>query len=151
MNCHTTTAKSEWRLTMTNNQLTRKQRAAVVRRQKITLAAGIAVLILVIIFVLAFKGCNSKKKNNDKTVPANTETTTDDNKTTTENNSENRKHISFTCILLYKILNLFFFTHQNCKVFNFIPFLPSVFLFTVSDQVYINSDNFIFLHIFFYR
>ena len=72
---------------MTNNQLTRKQRAAVVRRQKITLAAGIAVLILVIIFVLAFKGCNSKKKNNDKTVPANTETTTDDNKTTTENNS----------------------------------------------------------------
>ena len=56
MNCHTTTAKSEWRLTMTNNQLTRKQRAAVVRRQKITLAAGIAVLILVIIFVLAFKG-----------------------------------------------------------------------------------------------
>lgn len=91
MNCHTTTAKSEWRLTMTNNQLTRKQRAAVVRRQKITLAAGIAVLILVIIFVLAFKGCNSKKKNNDKTVPANTETTTDDNKTTTENNSENIK------------------------------------------------------------
>ena len=76
---------------MTNNQLTRKQRAAVVRRQKITLAAGIAVLILVIIFVLAFKGCNSKKKNNDKTVPANTETTTDDNKTTTENNSENIK------------------------------------------------------------
>lgn len=91
MNCHTTTAKSEWRLTMTNNQLTRKQRAAVIRRQKITLAAGIAVLILVIIFVLAFKGCNSKKKNNDKTVPANTETTTDDNKTTTENNSENIK------------------------------------------------------------
>lgn len=91
MNCHTTTAKSEWRLTMTNNQLTRKQRAAVVRRQKITLAAGIAVLILVIIFVLAFKGCNSKKKNNDKTVPANTETTTDDNKTATENNSENIK------------------------------------------------------------
>lgn len=76
---------------MTNNQLTRKQRAAVVRRQKITLAAGIAVLILVIIFVLAFKGCNSKKKNNDKTVPATTETTTDDNKTTTENNSENIK------------------------------------------------------------
>ena len=91
MNCHTTTAKSEWRLTMANNRLTRKQRAAVVRRQKITLAAGIAVLILVIIFVLAFKGCNSKKKNNDKTVPANTETTTDDNKTTTENNSENIK------------------------------------------------------------
>ena len=76
---------------MANNRLTRKQRAAVVRRQKITLAAGIAVLILVIIFVLAFKGCNSKKKNNDKTVPANTETTTDDNKTTTENNSENIK------------------------------------------------------------
>lgn len=91
MNCHTTTAKSEWRLTMANNRLTRKQRAAVVRRQKITLAAGIAVLILVIIFVLAFKGCNSKKKNNDKTVPANTETTTDDNKTATENNSENIK------------------------------------------------------------
>ena len=91
MNCHTTTAKSEWRLTMTNNQLTRKQRAAVVRRQKITLATGIAVLILVIIFILAFKGCNSKKKNNDKTVPANTETTTDDNKTATENNSENIK------------------------------------------------------------
>ena len=99
MNCHTTTAKSEWRLTMANNRLTRKQRAAVVRRQKITLAAGIAVLILVIIFVLAFKGCNSKKKNNDKTVPATTETTTkattetttDDNKTTTENNSENIK------------------------------------------------------------
>jgi len=91
MNCHTTTAKSEWRLTMVNNRLTRKQRAAVVRRQKITLAAGIAVLILVIIFILAFKGCNSKKKNNDKTVPANTETTTDDNKTTTENNSENIK------------------------------------------------------------
>jgi D-alanyl-D-alanine carboxypeptidase len=91
MNCHTTTAKSEWRLTMVNNRLTRKQRAAVVRRQKITLAAGIAVLILVIIFVLAFKGCNSKKKNNDKTVPANTETTTDDNKTATENNSENIK------------------------------------------------------------
>ena len=68
-----------------------KKRAAVVRRQKITLAAGIAVLILVIIFVLAFKGCNSKKKNNDKTVPANTETTTDDNKTATENNSENIK------------------------------------------------------------
>lgn len=62
MNCHTKTAKSEWRLTMTNNQLTRKQRAAVIRRQKITLAAGIAVLILVIIFVLAFKGCNSKKR-----------------------------------------------------------------------------------------
>lgn len=62
MNCHTTTAKSEWRLTMANNRLTRKQRAAVVRRQKITLAAGIAVLILVIIFVLAFKGCNSKKR-----------------------------------------------------------------------------------------
>lgn len=76
---------------MANNRLTRKQRAAVVRRQKITLAAGIAVLILVIIFVLAFKGCNSKKKNNDKTVPANTETTTDDNKTATENNSENIK------------------------------------------------------------
>lgn len=76
---------------MVNNRLTRKQRAAVVRRQKITLAAGIAVLILVIIFVLAFKGCNSKKKNNDKTVPANTETTTDDNKTATENNSENIK------------------------------------------------------------
>lgn len=84
---------------MANNRLTRKQRAAVVRRQKITLAAGIAVLILVIIFVLAFKGCNSKKKNNDKTVPATTETTTkattetttDDNKTTTENNSENIK------------------------------------------------------------
>ena len=76
---------------MVNNRLTRKQRAAVVRRQKITLAAGIAVLILVIIFILAFKGCNSKKKNNDKTVPANTETTTDDNKTTTENNSENIK------------------------------------------------------------
>lgn len=91
MNCHTTTAKSEWRLTMANNRLTRKQRAAVVRRQKITLAAGIAVLILVIIFVLAFKGCNSKKKNNDKTVPATTETTTDANKTTTENNSENIK------------------------------------------------------------
>lgn len=91
MNCHTTTAKSEWRLTMTNNRLTRKQRAAVVRRQKITLAAGIAVLILVIIFVLAFKGCNSKKKNNDKTVPATTETTTDANKTTTENNSEKIK------------------------------------------------------------
>lgn len=91
MNCHTKTAKSEWRLTMANNRLTRKQRAAVVRRQKITLAAGIAVLILVIIFVLAFKGCNSKKKNNDKTVPANTETTTDDNKTATENNSENIK------------------------------------------------------------
>ena len=91
MNCHTTTAKSEWRLTMANNRLTRKQRAAVVRRQKITLAAGIAVLILVIIFVLAFKGCNSKKKNNDKTVPANTDTTTDDNKTATENNSENIK------------------------------------------------------------
>lgn len=91
MNCHTTTAKSEWRLTMVNNRLTRKQRAAVVRRQKITLAAGIAVFILVIIFVLAFKGCNSKKKNNDKTVPANTETTTDDNKTATENNSENIK------------------------------------------------------------
>ena len=91
MNCHTTMAKSEWRLTMTNNRLTRKQRAAVVRRQKITLAAGIAVLILVIIFVLAFKGCNSKKKNNDKTVPATTETTTDANKTTTENNSENIK------------------------------------------------------------
>lgn len=76
---------------MANNRLTRKQRAAVVRRQKITLAAGIAVLILVIIFVLAFKGCNSKKKNNDKTVPSNTETTTDDNKTATENNSENIK------------------------------------------------------------
>lgn len=76
---------------MANNRLTRKQRAAVVRRQKITLAAGIAVLILVTIFVLAFKGCNSKKKNNDKTVPANTETTTDDNKTATENNSENIK------------------------------------------------------------
>lgn len=76
---------------MANNRLTRKQRAAVVRRQKITLAAGIAVLILVIIFVLAFKGCNSKKKNNDKTVPANTEATTDDNKTATENNSENIK------------------------------------------------------------
>lgn len=91
MNCHTTTAKSEWRLTMANNRLTRKQRAAVVRRQKITLAAGIAVLILVIIFVLAFKGCNSKKKNNDKTVPATTETTTDANKTTAENNSENIK------------------------------------------------------------
>lgn len=80
---------------MANNRLTRKQRAAVVRRQKITLAAGIAVLILVIIFVLAFKGCNSKKKNNDKTVPANTETTTDDNKTATENNSENRKSEEF--------------------------------------------------------
>lgn len=91
MNCHTKTAKSEWRLTMANNRLTRKQREAVVRRQKITLAAGIAVLILVIIFVLAFKGCNSKKKNNDKTVPATTETTTDANKTTTENNSENIK------------------------------------------------------------
>lgn len=91
MNCHTTTAKSEWRLTMANNRLTRKQREAVVRRQKITLAAGIAVLILVIIFVLAFKGCNSKKKNNDKTVPATTETTTDANKTTTENNSEKIK------------------------------------------------------------
>ena len=62
MNCHTKTAKSEWRLTMANNRLTRKQREAVVRRQKITLAAGIAVLILVIIFVLAFKGCNSKKR-----------------------------------------------------------------------------------------
>lgn len=95
MNCHTTTAKSEWRLTMVNNRLTRKQRAAVVRRQKITLAAGIAVFILVIIFVLAFKGCNSKKKNNDKTVPANTETTTDDNKTATENNSENIKSEEF--------------------------------------------------------
>lgn len=91
MNCHTKTAKSEWRLTMANNRLTRKQREAVVRRQKITLAAGIAVLILVIIFVLAFKGCNSKKKNNDKTVPATTETTTDANKTTAENNSENIK------------------------------------------------------------
>lgn len=91
MNCHTKTAKSEWRLTMANNRLTRKQREAVVRRQKITLAAGIAVLILVIIFVLAFKGCNSKKKNNDKTVPATTETTTDANKTTTENNSEKIK------------------------------------------------------------
>ena len=99
MNCRSTTVESEWRLTMANNRLTRKQRAAVVRRQKITLAAGIAVLILVIIFVLAFKGCNSKKKNNDKTVPATTETTTkattetttDDNKTATENNSENIK------------------------------------------------------------
>lgn len=91
MNCHTKTAKSEWRLNMANNRLTRKQREAVVRRQKITLAAGIAVLILVIIFVLAFKGCNSKKKNNDKTVPATTETTTDANKTTAENNSENIK------------------------------------------------------------
>lgn len=80
---------------MVNNRLTRKQRAAVVRRQKITLAAGIAVFILVIIFVLAFKGCNSKKKNNDKTVPANTETTTDDNKTATENNSENIKSEEF--------------------------------------------------------
>ncbi len=91
MNCRSTTAESEWRLTMANNRLTRKQREAVVRRQKITLAAGIAVLILVIIFVLAFKGCNSKKKNNDKTVPATTETTTDANKTTAENNSENIK------------------------------------------------------------
>ena len=91
MNCHTTTAKSEWRLTMANNRLTRKQRAAVVRRQKITLAAGIAVFILVIIFVLAFKGCNSKKRNNDKTAGTTTETTTDDNKTAAENNSENIK------------------------------------------------------------
>ena len=74
---------------MANNRLTRKQRAAVVRRQKITLAAGIAVFILVIIFVLAFKGCNSKKRNNDKTAGTTTETTTDDNKTATENNSEN--------------------------------------------------------------
>lgn len=80
---------------MTNNQLTRKQRAAVVRRQKITLAAGIAVLILIIIFVLAFKGCNSKKRNNDKTAGTTTETTTDDNKTATENNSENRKSEEF--------------------------------------------------------
>ena len=95
MNCHTTTAKSEWRLTMANNRLTRKQRAAVVRRQKITLAAGIAVFILVIIFVLAFKGCNSKKRNNDKTAGTTTETTTDDNKTATENNSENRKSEEF--------------------------------------------------------
>ena len=74
---------------MANNRLTRKQRAAVVRRQKITLAAGIAIFILVIIFVLAFKGCNSKKRNNDKTAGTTTETTTDDNKTATENNSEN--------------------------------------------------------------
>ena len=95
MNCHTTTAKSEWRLTMANNRLTRKQRAAVVRRQKITLAAGIAVFILVIIFVLAFKGCNSKKRNNDKTAGTTTETTTDDNKTAAENNSENRKSEEF--------------------------------------------------------
>lgn len=95
MNCHTTTAKSEWRLTMVNNRLTRKQRAAVVRRQKITLAAGIAVFILVIIFVLAFKGCNSKKRNNDKTSGTTTETTTDDNKTAAENNSENRKSEEF--------------------------------------------------------
>jgi zinc D-Ala-D-Ala carboxypeptidase len=95
MNCHTTTAKSEWRLTMVNNRLTRKQRAAVVRRQKITLAAGIAVFILVIIFVLAFKGCNSKKRNNDKTAGTTTETTTDDNKTAAENNSENRKSEEF--------------------------------------------------------
>ena len=95
MNCHTTTAKSEWRLTMANNRLTRKQRAAVVRRQKITLAAGIAVFILVIIFVLAFKGCNSKKRNNDKTAGTTTETTTDDNKTATENSSENRKSEEF--------------------------------------------------------
>ena len=76
---------------MANNRLTRKQRAAVVRRQKITLAAGIAVFILVIIFVLAFKGCNSKKRNNDKTAGTTTETTTDDNKTAAENNSENIK------------------------------------------------------------
>lgn len=80
---------------MANNRLTRKQRAAVVRRQKITLAAGIAVFILVIIFVLAFKGCNSKKRNNDKTAGTTTETTTDDNKTAAENNSENRKSEEF--------------------------------------------------------
>lgn len=80
---------------MVNNRLTRKQRAAVVRRQKITLAAGIAVFILVIIFVLAFKGCNSKKRNNDKTAGTTTETTTDDNKTAAENNSENRKSKEF--------------------------------------------------------
>lgn len=80
---------------MANNRLTRKQRATVVRRQKITLAAGIAVFILVIIFVLAFKGCNSKKRNNDKTAGTTTETTTDDNKTATENNSENRKSEEF--------------------------------------------------------
>ena len=80
---------------MANNRLTRKQRATVIRRQKITLAAGIAVFILVIIFVLAFKGCNSKKRNNDKTAGTTTETTTDDNKTATENNSENRKSEEF--------------------------------------------------------
>lgn len=43
-------------------QINKKTACSCSQTTKITLAAGIAVLILVIIFVLAFKGCNSKKR-----------------------------------------------------------------------------------------